>query len=647
MFRLFALLALFITLIVDAQTKIDSRETRNSNDVEEVSSAKFYQSNKLNFYDIKYLKLDITVQPKSKFIAAVCTYNVLITQPLDTFAIEFKQSMELDSVFINNEKRAFTRGNDHIYVAMTPVVATGTFLNLSFYYKGTVAAGFFAGTDENGLDFTASVSEAFQAREWFPAKQLLNDKIDSTDVWITTSAAYKAGSNGLLKAIIDLQDGQKQFRWACRYPLSYYMPSVAVGNYLEYDNYAKPAAIAPDSILVQNYIYNNAAFFNQNKSRLDKTPRFIEKMSELFGVYPFYKEKYGHVQADIGGGMEHATMTTLKNFEEQLVAHELAHQWFGDNVTCADWNDIWLNESFATYSQYLMVENLPALFPTTAAQTMADFHSNVMSSPGGSVYVPMTDSYNEGRIFNYRLTYAKGATALHNLRFEMQDDLAFFNTLKKYQQQFAKSFANTNDFKSVAEQVSGKKLTDFFNQKIYGEGYPTYNVTYLKHGTDTLILQINQTTSAPSVTPFFAGLMEYKILSPQGDTTIKLYQTANEQVFALYYPKKPTGIEVDPENWVLNGLGTIKEGVSTTAPAFNDITVFPNPVEGNISIRLPLNAYNLLSLADVQGRVIAKYPISSGITLFTKNISLPAGTYFLYFHGNAGTDVRKILVTGK
>ena len=370
-------------------------------------------------------------------------------------------------------------------------------------------------------------------------------------------------------------------------------------------------------------------------------------MSELFGVYPFYKEKYGHVQADIGGGMEHATMTTLKNFEEQLVAHELAHQWFGDNVTCANWNDIWLNESFATYSQYLMVENLPALFPTTAAQTMADFHSNVMSSPGGSVYVPMTDSYNEGRIFNYRLTYAKGATALHNLRFEMQDDLAFFNTLKKYQQQFANSFANTNDFKSVAEQVSGKKLTDFFNQKIYGEGYPTYNVTYLKHGTDTLILQINQTTSAPSVTPFFAGLMEYKILSPQGDTTIKLYQTANEQVFALYYPKKPTGIEVDPENWVLNGVGTIKEGISTTAPAINDITVFPNPVEGNISIRLPLNAYNVVSLTDVQGRVIAKYPISSGITLFTKNISLPWGTYFLYFHGNAGTDVRKILVTGK
>jgi aminopeptidase N len=89
----------------------------------------------------------------------------------------------------------------------------------------------------------------------------------------------------------------------------------------------------------------------------------MEKMSELFGTYPFYKEKYGHSQADIGGGMEHATMTTLKNFGEHLVAHELGHQWFGDNVTCASWSDIWLNESFATYTEVLMQEKLADLFP--------------------------------------------------------------------------------------------------------------------------------------------------------------------------------------------------------------------------------------------------------------------------------------------
>jgi aminopeptidase N len=647
MFRWLTIFIFFITSAVNGQIIHEPIAAGARKSEAGINAAEFYQNNKMNFYDIKYLKLDITVQPKSTFIKSICRYNVIVSQPLDTFAIEFKQNMQLDSVFVNNIKTTFSRSNDHIYIPFQSAVAVGTFLDLSFYYSGNVAKGFSAGTDANGLDFTASVSESFQAREWFPAKQLLNDKIDSTDIWITTGAAFKAGSNGLLKAVVNLPNNLRQYRWACRYPLNYYMPSLAVGNYLEYNNYSKPAAIAPDSILVQNFVYNDSTYFRQVKPQLDKTPRFIEKFSELFGIYPFYKEKYGHSQADIGGGMEHATMTTLKNFEEHLVAHELAHQWFGDNVTCATWNDIWVNESFATYSQYLMVESLPALFPTTAAKTMSDFHNNAMSEPGGSVYVPPSESYNEARIFSYRLTYAKGATALHNLRFEMQNDALFFNTLKKYQQQFGNGFATTTDFKAVAEQVSGKNLTDFFNQRIYGEGYPVYNVAYSKHGPDTLVLQIKQATSTPAVTPFFYGLMEYKIMSPQGDTTIKINQTANDQTFTFYYPKTVTGVAVDPNNWVLNGVGTIREGVSTVSLPPDHITVFPNPVRDNISIRMPANRYNLIRLADVNGRLLATYTIPVGTTLFKQNLRLPTGIYFLYFSGSNVAEVRKILVTGR
>ncbi len=612
-----------------------------------ISNVDFFQSDKMNYYDIKYLKLDITVQPKSKFITSICDYTVLTVQSLDTFAIEFKQTMSLDSVYLDNTKSTFSQSNDHIYIPLNPIVTSGTLLNLTFYYHGNVAAGFFAGTDAIGLDFTANVSESFQAREWFPAKQLLNDKIDSTDIWITTGADFKAGSNGILKAVIDLPNNLRQYQWACRYPLSYYMPSIAVGNYLEYRNYAKPAAIAPDSILVQHLVYNNADYFNSVKPLIDKTPRYIEKMSELFGIYPFYKEKYGHSQADIGGGMEHATMTTLKNFEEHLVSHELGHQWFGDNVTCASWNDIWLNESFATYIEVLMQEKLPDLFPTTAAAQMANLDERVMSQPGGSVYVPIESAYDERRIFDYRLTYAKGATALHNLRFEMQSDTLFFNTLKAYQQKFKNSFASTNDFKQVAEQVSGKNLTDFFNQRIYGEGYPTYSVTYLKHGTDTLVLHISQTTSVPAITPLFIGLMEYKILSPQGDTIIKLNQTANDQTFTVFYTKTPKGVEVDPDNWVLNKTDTIIEGVSTMPLPPQKVTVYPVPVRNNFSISLPPGMYNTIRLVDVNGRILANYVIPAAATLFAQKLNLTTGIYFLYFSGNKKNTVQKILVNNK
>ncbi|MDQ6812651.1 MAG: hypothetical protein M3040_02755, partial [Bacteroidota bacterium] len=245
--RFLTVLVFFITSIAKGQ-QINGHAVNYFKHVGEgINGANFFQDSKMNAYDVKYLKLDLTVQPKNTFIAGNCSYKVMINQAIDSFAIEFKQTMQLDSVYVNNIKSSFLRRNDHVYVALQSVATAGTFVNVTFFYKGNVAAGFYSGTDENGMDFTASVSESFQAREWFPAKQFLNDKIDSTDIWITTGAAYKSGSNGLLKMVFNLPNDLKQYRWSCRYPLNYYMPSVAVGNYMEYDNYAKPAAIAPDS----------------------------------------------------------------------------------------------------------------------------------------------------------------------------------------------------------------------------------------------------------------------------------------------------------------------------------------------------------------------------------------------------------------
>jgi aminopeptidase N len=645
MHKFASILFLFISTVTQAQPDNNFRKV-NKASPGAIFGATFYQNGKMNLYDIRYLKLEITVQPQSRLITGICSYNVFVNQPLDTFAIEFKQTMLLDSVYVNNSKQAFTRSNDHIYIGFTPVINAGSEMNLKFYYGGMVSGGIFAGLDATtGLQYTATLSESFQAREWFPAKQLLNDKIDSSDIWITTGAAFKAGSNGLLKQVIDLPGNLKQYRWSCRYPLNYYMPSIAVGNYMEYNNYAKPVAVAPDSILIQNFLVDNPAYFNNNKNLIDKTPRYLEKLSELYGLYPFYKEKYGHAQAFIGGGMEHATMTTIQSFEEHLVAHELAHQWFGDNVTCATWNDIWLNESFATYSEVLMQEKLPPLFPTTAAAQMSSWHQRIMSVIGGSVYVPLSESFNEARIFDYRLSYAKGAAVIHSLRFQMQSDTLFFKTLKTYQQQFRNSFATTNDFKQVAEQVTGKNLNEFFSQWIYGEGFPTYGVTYSKQGTDTLVLAIDQTTSMPAITPLFKGLMEYKVLSAQGDTIIKLDQTINNQTFKIYYTKNPTGVEVDPNNWIINRVSTIVPGINTITFENPGIRISPNPVRSTLNVRSTNNSYETLQIIDVQGRAVQTNALLRGATTYSIPITLPPGLYFVRLIGKKGNLTEKIIVS--
>ncbi len=523
----------------------------------------YYQYPSMEKYDIKYLKIDLNAEAGSRFLSGTSTTRAIALQPLDSFIIELRNNMVVDSVYINGSKRAFTRGSDFIYVPLSPVIPAGTTVTAMFYYNGTAGSGgVFAGTvASNGLTYTATLSESYQAREWFPAKQILSDKIDSTDIWITTSAFNKVGANGLLIETVDSPNNRKLYKWKTRYPMNYYLPSIAIGNYMEYTNYAKPLAMAPDSIPVLNYIADNVTYFNSVKTNIDKTPAFIEKFSELFGLYPFKDEKYGHAQASIGGGMEHQTMSTMNSFGTSLIAHELGHQWWGDNVTCATWNHIWLNEGFASYCEYLSVEKLPALYTTTtAAAYMQSVHNSVMSSPTGSVFVPNASLYDENRIFSSRLSYNKGSAIIHNLRFEMQDDTLFFNTLKNFQQQYKNGVATAEDFKTVAETTCGRSFTDFFNQWYYGEGYPTFNITYLKQGLDTLILIVNESTSAPDVTSFFRGLFEFRITSAQGDTIVKANVMTNNQQFKFYYPKTANGVVVDPNNWVLNATGTITNG---------------------------------------------------------------------------------------
>ncbi len=523
------------------------------------TGANFFQSNLMDKYNIHFLKLDLNVTPNLRFLSGSCFYKMTANQSIDTFAIEFKSNMTLDSLYINNVITPYTRSNDHIYVPFANPIPDNSEFTARFVYKGTIVNGLAYGIDNtSGLTFAATVSESYQAREWFPAKQLLNDKIDSADIWLTTPNPYVAGSNGLLKAVVPVAGNKTQYQWSTRYPMSYYMPCIAAGNYTDYRNYAKPAAMNGDSILVQHYISNSSGYLSSIQANLDKTPIFIEKFSELYGLYPFSKEKYGHLHGIIGGGMEHQTMSTMSSFGLEVVAHELGHQWFGDNVTCGTWQDIWLNEGFATYSAYLMREIYPSFYVTPAASNMNSKHQNIMSQPSGSCYLPLSSAYDENRIFSSRLSYDKGAAVLHNLRFELQSDTLFFNILKIYQNQYKDNFALTNDFKTVCEQISGKNLTDFFNQWVYGEGYPTHNVNYFKWGADSLILTVNQTASMPSVTPMFKGLMEYKITSPTGDTTIILNQTTNPQTFKVPYRHlDPNSIIVDPNNWVINKTGTV------------------------------------------------------------------------------------------
>lgn len=240
-------------------------------------------------------------------------------------------------------------------------------------------------------------------------------------------------------------------------------------------------------------------------------------------------------------------MTSQGFFEKTLTAHELAHQWWGNQVTCDSWSDIWVNEGWASYSEYLMLENL---YPAEKNQHMLDVHDNVMSQTGGSVWC--LDSLNENRIFSGRLTYDKGAGIIHTMRYIVNNDSLFFSTLKQFQQNFKDSVANGIDFKNVLEQTTGIDFDPFFEEWYFGQGYPTYSLRYNQVGED-LFVKITHVGSVPN-TPTFTNPIDVRFVRAGiGDTIIRFDIGSNSELFTISnIGTITTSITIDPNNWVIN-----------------------------------------------------------------------------------------------
>ena len=587
----------------------------------------------MNQYDVKFYKLDINLERTSVAISGNVTIGAEVQlTALDTFAFELDDVLLIDSIKINNTLRTFSRAANQVFVPVTPILPSGSSFTAQIFYHGTpTSGGFFAGITHTtsgtwGNEVVFTLSEPFNAYQWWPCKQDLTDKADSAYIFVTTSNQNKVGSNGILTASVPVAGNKIRYEWKTRYPIDYYLISVSVAKYIDYTIYAHPAGTT-DSVRIQNYLYDNThnpSVLSTFQTSINQTADFIELYSDLFGLYPFINEKYGHSMAPLGGGMEHQTMTTLGMFNFDLVCHELGHQWWGDYVTCGTWSDIWLNEGFATYCEYLAKQNLD---PGTAQQWLTDVHTSVMSAADGSVYIPAAQTTDVNRIFDSRLSYDKGGAIIHQMRFETQNDTLFFQTLKNFQSQYGYSTAIGLDFKSVLETTTGINFTDNFNQWYFGEGYPTYNIIW-NQVADTVTFTATQTTSMPSITSLFKMLMEYKLNSASGDTLIKVYQTANTNTFKIHTHKAISGMVVDPNDWVINKVGSIIVGTENIEnPMF--FSIGPNPVQDYVFVFIENNSNfeKYISVYDITGRELIKYNTSQNSTKI--NLSELSNGYYL------------------
>ena len=590
-------------------------------------------------YDVQYVKLNLNVTNTSTHISGdVLTRARVTASTLTAYVFELSSLLTIDSVLINGTATACTGTGAVRTVTLSSALSYNSVFTARVFYSGSPVSGT-SSTAATGMNCIASpswgnratftLSESYKAYEWWPCKQSLRDKIDSVDVWLTIPDSLKAGSNGTLQAITTIDSTHIRYEWKERHPIDYYLISLAVANYVDY-SYFMHFSGSTDSMLIQNYVYNNSATLPYFRSIIDSTGMMVDFYSTLFGRYPFWNEKYGHCMAPLGGGMEHQTMTTLGYFSSTVVAHELGHQWFGDHVTCGTWADIFMNEGFASYCEYMFIDH----FRTHAAaiNDIKGRQTNVKTMPDGAIYVD--DTTNENRIFDSRLSYDKGACMLHMLRFVLNDDSAFFRVFKSYQNQMMDSTATIMDFKVRTELLNGivvnsMDIDTFFNQWAYKEGYPIYDVTWYQSSAGDVYVQLNQSTSKPASIGLFSTPMEIKLHSAAGDTIIRIFNNQSGQLYHFTWSKTMTNLVVDPNYWLLYKLNSLtKDPTLDVADVTSQpLCISPNPATKYWQIDdVPTNSELLLS--DIAGRVVYQYRNSSRSVKIPAE-KLAAGIYLL------------------
>ncbi len=531
-------------------------------------------------FDVLWYDITIRVDDTTEVLHGVVTIRAnAVVDGVTEVEIDYCETMTVEGIVGSSGALGYFRSGDVVTVTLDRTYDAGETFQFDFQYSGhPVESGLQAFTFgwHDGVRAISSLSEPYMARAWWPCKDRMDDKPDSIGIHIEVDTTLYCASNGTLDSITTVSaSNSRTFHYTHRYPIATYLFSVAIADYVVWgQDYVYDAG--EDPMPITHHVYSD--WYTHSQTTWGRTPEFMEALVENFGTYPFLTEKYGHANFDWGGGMEHQTMTSMGGssfgFYWSVVVHELGHQWWGDLVTCKSWEDIWLNEGWASYAE--------AVFELETGG-WADYHSymNTMAYKGaGTIWVP--DTTNVGRIFNGGLSYDKGAWVVHMLRGVLGEEL-FALGIETYRNEFAYSAATTDEFRSCWEGVTGVDLDPFINQWIYGQYFPQYEYYYVSEpsgsgGYDTYLLVKQTQTTQPSIFDMPVDFFFNHASLP--DDTLTLAIDQRRQLFKYNYTDPITEIKLDPTDWILKD-------------AFdNSAFVFFVTVDGDLSDGVQNEAYS-------------------------------------------------------
>ena len=607
--------------------------------------------------DVTYYKLNLTLTYNPGNISGIVTVDAKATQnQLTTFFLDIVNQLTVTSVKLNGiTSLTFSQpsGSDQLRITLDRAYGIGEKFSVDITYQGTPGSrGFgsfiFATHNNNTQPIIWTLSEPYGAKDWWPSKDTPGDKADSSDVWITAASNYVSVSNGKLISETDNGNGTKTYKWKNSYPIAGYLISLAMTNYsLHQDQFEYESG---KFMPVTHYVFPEN--LQQNISNLDNTVNMLQIFSQKFGPYPFLREKYGHAQFGWGGGMEHQTITSLVSFSEMLVVHELAHQWYGDKVTCKDWQNIWLNEGFASYCECIYRE---AKYGTADFKSYVDNFMSQAKNAAGTIYVQNINSIDE--IFNSAREYKKGAMVLHMLRGIVGDD-KFFQIMQQYANEpgLAYNVATTEDFQHIAERVSGIDLNYFFQEWIYGENFPVYSVVwgYEQDVNENYKVSLKITQSVNSNPSFFTMPIQIAISTSKGLVNRTVINNAQVQSIDLIVDGIPSAVQVDPGNWILKTVMETKyqEDFDFYPTSYSLDQNYPNPFNSGTSIRfeLPIDSYITLNIYDELGSFVTSLineKKSKGIyevRFDPNNYKLASGIYFYTLKAGNYSETKKMII---
>jgi hypothetical protein len=511
-------------------------------------------------YDVVHYDIDLLLVPDSTVVVGNVLFEYVAgTSGVSTIEFNLAEPFFIDSLVAPVSYNEISHEGDVVRVFLATEVSPGDTSWFNVYYRGVPPPpsdyGTLYYTSHGAQPVIYSISWPDNARNWWPCKDLISDKATAT-LHITVPDDLIAASNGNLTETVDNGDGTKTFTWEETYPVTTYNVCVAISNYELFHQFFEYAP--GDTMPLPFYVYPEDRMTAEEDWEM--TSSMLAFYDSIFGEYPFIGEKYGmaEVPTDPFAAMEHQTLTSYGDLlvtgdhrYDTIVAHELAHSWWGNCVTPAGWEEIWLSEGFATYSEALWAEHLEGL---------QDYFAYMRTLDSGGFVGPLYDPVD----LLGETVYNKGAWVVHMLR-GVVGDSALFEILPAFATDPGRRYghATTPELISVSETLAGMELDWFFDEWVYGEGRPNYLTTWQASDTSgawEVTVTVEQVQVEP---PVFEMPLQLFFVSGTDSIEMDVYDSTGFLVNTFVLPWEPEKVLLDPRGWVLKAIASPLE-ITTT-----------------------------------------------------------------------------------